>query len=328
MNLRSLTSFLFSIMLLASCEAYSKKERKAGSQGVSKQELTVNDSAAEPSYRSKINFVPGSRYAYTINNESETELEVNGKAVNVQHQSDVGITYDVQKDSAGNYLLKLHYDKIHLYSKTGDKETELDAANAVATLDPTEKMLGILKDANIVATVTSTGMVVSINGYKELGEKILDGFNTDETSRKMAKTQWEKVIGEGMVKKSVEQLFSILPESAKNVGDIWKKNTMQKGEIDMNVSSTFKLKDIEDGIATIESEGEMTSDKAEANTMGYSVTSDLKGDQEGEYQVETSTGMVLKNNTSSTLKGTFQMMGKEIPVTIKTTLIMNGKKMH
>ena len=221
--------------------------------------------------------------------------------------------------------MKMHYDKIHLYSKTGDKETEFDAANPAATLDPTEKMLGFLKEASISATVSPTGKVVEINGYKELGDKILSGFK-DETSRSMAATQWEKVIGDGMIKKSIEQLFTVLPEAAKNVGDTWTKNTKQKGEIDMNVTSSFKLKDIEDGVATIESEGELTSEKGQSNMMGYSVTSDMKGDQESEYQVETNTGIVLKNNTSSTLKGSLQMMGKEIPVTIKTRLAMNGKK--
>jgi len=314
MSLRNTTFFLFASTLLAlSCGTNSNKDKKASNDGIT--------------FKPKVNFIPGSRYAYSITNESETGLELNGKKVNVQHKSNVGITYNIKKDSAGNYLLQLHYDNIHLYSKQGDKETELDAANAAATLDPTEKMLGILKDANISATVTSTGNVVSISGYKELGEKILGGF-TDASSRNMAKSQCEKVIGEGMVKKSIEQLFSMLPESAKNIGDTWTKNTKQKGEIDMTVSSTYKLKGIEEGIATIESEGEMTSDKTETSLMGYPVTSDLKGDQEGEYQVETNTGMVLKNKTSSALKGNLQMMGREIPVTIKTTLTMNGKKMN
>jgi hypothetical protein len=328
MSLRRLTFILSGSTLLAlSCGTASKKDKKANLQEGSNQQQIVIDSNDDGSYRSKINFTPGSRYAYTITNESQTKLEVNGKKVDVLHKSDVGITYDIQKDSAGNYVIKLHYDKIHLYNKTGDKETDLDAANSAATFDPTEKMLGVLKEANILATVTSTGKVVAISGYKELGEKILSGFK-DETSRSMAEAQWEKVIGEGMVKKSIEQLFTVLPESAKNVGDTWTKNTKQKGEIDMNVTSNFKLKDIEDGIATIESEGELTSEKGETSMMGYSVTSNMQGDQEGEYQVETNTGMVLKNNTTSTLKGSLQMMGKEIPVSIKITLTMNGKKVQ
>jgi hypothetical protein len=319
--------FLFGVILLVfSCNT-SPNSKKVQKDQNAKATDEVTDGAGN-TFKAHLAPTSGSKYVYTISNQSATELEANGKTVNTLHKSDVGITYDVQQDSAGNFVLRLHYDKIHLYTKSGDNETELDASNAAATLDPTEKMLGLLKEANITATVSPTGSVMAISGYKELGEKILSGMHADATSRNMAKTQWEKVIGDGMVKKSIEQLFSVLPDGAMRIGDTWQKKIQQKGEIDMNVASTFTLKDIEDGIAHIESEGEMTSNKGEANVMGYLVTSDLQGDQQGEYEVETQTGMVLKNNTTSKLKGTMQMMGKEIPVTMKTTITMNGKKVQ
>jgi hypothetical protein len=296
----------------------SKKDQKAGA---------VEDNAGDNASTIKTHLEPlsGSKYAYTITNETTTELEVNSKTINMRHRSDVGITYDMQKDSTGNYLLKMHFNNIHLYSKTGENETEFDAGSAETTLDPTGQMLGLLKEANISATISPAGKVVAINGYKELGEKIIASF-TDENSRNLAKGQWEKVIGEGMIKKNIEQLFSTLPNTVTHVGDTWKKDLQQKGEIDMNVASTFKLKNIEEGVATIESEGEITSDKAATKLIGYAVTSDLKGEHQGEYAVETSTGMVLKNITSSKLEGTMEVMGKEVPVTIKTRLTMNGKK--
>ena len=58
----------------------------------------------------------------------------------------------------------MKYDKIHLYTKKGDTETDLDADNAGLTADPTEKMLGILKSANILATVGPMGAVKSASG--------------------------------------------------------------------------------------------------------------------------------------------------------------------
>lgn len=317
-----LSGFLFAVIAFQSSTSAGKKAGKVNGGAAAGSNATSESSLNKVS----ISLASGASYRYTISNESATELEANGKTVNTLHKSAIGITYDVQQDSAGNYVLRFHYDKIHLYTKTGDNETELDAANAAATLDPTEKMLGLLKEANITATISPSGNVIAISGYKELGEKILTGINADATSRSMAKTQWEKVIGDGMVKKSIEQLFSVLPDGAMRIGDTWQKKARQKGEIDMNVTSTFTLKDIEDGIASIESEGEMTSDKGEAHVMGYLVASDLQGDQQGEYEVETNTGMVLKNTTTSKLKGTLQVMGKEIPVTIKTTLTMLGKK--
>jgi len=321
-----LAGLIFMGISCQSGNAHREKDR-AKSNGAGKVEGDSSSDGNEGSIAaSHFTPPPSASYQYTITNESETEVEANGKTVTNKHKSDVAITYNIQKDSAGNYLLGLHYDKIHLYAKSGENESELDAASAANSMNPVEKMLGVLKDAKIVATVSSSGKVIAINGYKELGEKILGSFKADATSYNMAKSQWEKVIGEGMVKKSIEQMFSILPDSDVQVGDTWKKSTKQAGEFNMTATSTFKLKDLEDGIASIESEGELKSDKGETQVMGYAVTSNLQGDQQGEYEVETKTGMVLKNKTTSKLKGSMQLMGKDIPVTVKTTLTMNGRK--
>ena len=61
-------------------------------------------------HKLKIDLADGAKYIYTIINESTTEVEVNGKTVNAEHKSNVAITYDVQKDSAGNYLLIMHFN--------------------------------------------------------------------------------------------------------------------------------------------------------------------------------------------------------------------------
>jgi len=321
-------AFLFGCVLVLSCNSSTSSKTSSQNRNANTDVPGANINDSNHTVRLHLALSSGSKYLYTISNESETELEANGKTVNNERKSDVSITSSIQKDSTGNFILHMHYDKIHLYAKTGDKEIEQDADNAATSMDPTERMLGILKEANISATVSPSGKVLNINGYKELGEKILAGVSTDEYSRNIAQSQWEKVVGDGMVKKSLEQMFNLLPGSAKQVGDTWQQNTKQKGEIDLNVTSTFKLQDIEDGIASIESEGEMTSDKGTANIMGYLVATDLHGNQEGEYKVETNTGMVLENTTTSKLKGTFQMMGKEIPVTMKTKFTMNGKKVQ
>jgi len=41
-------------------------------------------------------------------------------------------------------------------------------------------MLGVLKDATIVATVNQVGESKSVTGYKELGEKIIEGMNAKD----------------------------------------------------------------------------------------------------------------------------------------------------
>ncbi|OQP54576.1 hypothetical protein A4H97_21645 [Niastella yeongjuensis] len=322
------TSYLLGILVLGlACNTPSGhgKVRKDKGQGMigGATGSDNNDDALSL----QLNLQPGSKYYYTINNEYDIALEAGGKSINNKNKSDVSLTYDIQKDSAGNYLLQMHYDKIHLYTKAGDKESEMDADNANATFDPVEKMLGVLKSTNITAVISSAGKIKDITGYKELGDKIIAGLNiTDLQARNMALEKWDKVIGEGLIKKNIDQAFHLFPDSAIEVGDTWKLQSQQKGEVPLNETSKYKLKDVDDGIAYISSEGQIESDKTEAKVMGYPVTGNLQGSQSGEYEVDAKTGMLLKNKVTAKVEGSFLMMGREIPVTIKTEVKMAGKK--
>jgi hypothetical protein len=81
-----------------------------------------------------------------------------------------------------------------------------------------------------------------------------------------------------------------------------------------------------DEMAVISSEGEIAGDNAEVNLSGNSLKSDLKGTQEGEYRIERKTGMISEGKTNSEIKGSLLMMGREIPVTIKNTVTIKGKR--
>jgi hypothetical protein len=282
-------------LLGLSCNTSTKSNKQNKDKAGNVNEGAANSEAQgeDNTFKFHLNPTPGSQYYYTISNESNLELEVNDKKMYNQSKSNVGVIYDVKKDSAGNFLLNIRYDKIHLYTKTGDNESDMDADNSKATFNPVEKMLGILKTANIVATINPTGKIVSISGYKELGEQMMAGLNTaDITTKNMAQNEWDKVVGEGLVKKNINELFNIFPDSAIKIGDTWKMHSQEKGQIALNVSSDYKLKDINDGVAEVESKGEMTSDKGEVNMMGTSVKGDLQGKQDGEYEIDTKTGML------------------------------------
>jgi hypothetical protein len=117
-------------------------------------------------------------------------------------------------------------------------------------------------------------------------------------------------------------MFTIFPDSAVRTGDKWKTITRQEGEFSFIVKTFYKLKAIEGGVAIIESEGELASDSAAMQLMGYDVLANLKG----EYKVVAKTGMLVSSTVRSTLKGSIQMMGREVPVEIESSLKTNGKK--
>jgi len=290
-------------------------------------DLVYVDTKGPKVYRLHLSPAKGSTYYYVISNESHVKLQVGDKKTDNLNQSNTAAYYAIDKDSTGDYLLSITYDKIHLHSKNGEQETDLDAGDNPNSIDPMVKMLNALKSANIKVAVSPTGEVKAVSGYKEVGDKIVAGFSTsDGYARNIAQQRWEQLIENGLVRKNMDQLFRIFPDSAVHIGDKWTLNSREKGEFSLNTRNTFTLRSIRDGVATIDTEGAIKSDSATTKMMGYEVASDLKGRQEGEYTIETATGMLLSYRTTAKIEGTITLLGRDVPITIETSANLDGRK--
>jgi hypothetical protein len=304
------------ILILASCKLQPDSERHYSESDKSKV------------YQLHLDPPVGSTYHYDITKESEIKLEVDDKKTDNKNTANFGVFYEINKDSSGNLLLNMSYDKIHVYTKKNDVETETDAADAANSIDPVERMLGYVKDAKISATISPTGELKSVTGYKELGEKMLANFDPNDTyGKNVARQQWEKLIGEGIVKKNVDELFRIFPDSAVHLGDTWKLTYKESGDIPLVSKTIFTLKDINDDIVMIGSEGVIISDSSSTGFMSFNNASiHVKGKQDGEYEIERKTGMLISCRVKANIEGTLEVAGREIPLTIETSLKLTGKK--
>jgi hypothetical protein len=204
----------------------------------------------------------------------------------------------------------------------------MDADHAETSLDPAERALGVLKGASIVVTVGPSGRLISIGGEDAIKEKLLSQFSAgDSYTKAIAGKQWDERIKESLIKGNVEQLFKIFPDSAIHVGDRWKLGSTQKDEITLNYMTSYVLKEIVDGTAVILSEGDISSANSTNQLNGTSFTSDLKGKQQGEFEMETASGMLRSNHIDSRISGTMTVMGREVPVDITITMKMDGQKL-
>jgi hypothetical protein len=186
-------------------------------------------------------------------------------------------------------------------------ETDEDADQPVNAFDPVSGMLHALKNAKISATVTPAGIVKSITGYQEIEESILSNMNVpDAITRDKIQHQLDQLIGNKLIKANMEQLFKFFPDSAVHIGDQWTSNSKETDGISINVKTTYTLESIDQDKADIKSRSEMTSDNSEADFMGTPVTANLKGYQKGQYEIEITTGMLVKSKLSSNLKGALQ----------------------
>lgn len=266
-----------------------------------------------------------STYRYNIVNETNLETQVDGKEVESINRSTIGLNYSIRKDSTGNLVVDLVYDKIKLYTKSGDVEKDLSSDNAQNSIDPLEKLLGALKASKIRAVLTSKGETKELSGYKELGEKLLAGFGASDTyGRAMAQKQWDYAIRQQLVDNNLEQIFRIFPDSLVHVGDQWKMETKHKEQIPLKLLNTYTLEFMEDSVTTVSVHGEVQAEKENAVVSATPVAADLSGTLKGEYKINMKTGMPIKSLVESKTEGKVIAMGREVPVTIKNKMTITA----
>lgn len=286
-----------------------------------------NKYADDKKYSLQLNPKLNSNYYYDITNASNVTVQADGKEINNKTKTTVGVQYNITKDSAGNFIMGMTYDKIQLYTKKGDAESSYDAANAAASIDPVEKMLGTLKNANIKAVVTPAGDMKSITGYQELNNQLIASLETSTFQEvEQVQSQWQRFIEEGLVKKNVDQLFKIFPDSAVRVGEKWKLTVKEAGELGLNVQNFYKLIEITDGVAIIESDGELSTGNSDVKLMGPGSSIDVSGKQRSRYELDMETGMLITSTITSKGEGMVKVMGKEIPLTIESEVKMIGRR--
>ena len=284
-----------------------------------------NTAESDPTraYMLRLNPPPGAKYYYTVKSEQEMTFEANDKKVDNVTKTTAGVNYLVDKDTTGNFAIHIQYDKLHVYTKNGDVESDMDAANAATTTDPVEKMLGTLTTIPLAASVTPAGEVRSIAGYDEIPDKILAAFPaTDLNIRNLMRDRLKQMVGTGIIKKNVADIFNFFPDSAVHVGDKWKLQSTQVSELNLNTQLSFTLVKIEDGVATIKSEGKVSHDSTTIDLMGYKVLAQLDGDEQGEYEMDTRTGMLI----SAELNTDISVMGQDVPLSLQAKVKIDGQK--
>lgn len=282
----------------------------------------------EKTYVLKLSPANNSVYQYVIENESSITVETEKQEFENINKSEIGVTYTIRTDSNNYYRFDAVYSKLHFTSEQNGELTEIDAENGSFSINPLEKMLGMLKDSVISVTVTSTGELVNMSGYKRIGEQIIAGLSAnDEAGKKEALDQWEKYIGEGLIKKNFEQLFRLFPDSAVRLGAKWKLTERESGELQYNLNGYYTLKAINQDLAIIGSESKIsaTGSTTVLSEMGGSITS-LTGEQIAEYEMETKTGVVLGCRVKTSLEGMVRVMNKEVPVKAVVNVKVSGKK--
>lgn len=295
-------------------------------------EDVINNVAIDTSFSTRLQLNPpdASVYIYRSKNETSYDLKFDDREVKSSNASDVQYRYAVHKDSAGKFIMDILFDSIKVLSQKDNVKSEADAANAMLSVNPLERMLGMLKDQGIQVKLSASGVVESISGYEELGQRFLAKFAEDDTYGKtVAKEQWDKIIANGLVKGHLNQLFKAFPDAPIYQGFSWKLKERVEGELPLEMETTLKIKSVDpNGQIIIVSNADLKSAEDVIVEMPgqKGVTAKLSGYRKGILHVNAKTGMVERSEYISDMNGTILVLGNFVPIKIKNKVKLEGRE--
>lgn len=116
--------------------------------------------------------------------------------------------------------------------------------------------------------------------------------------------------------------FMSVPEKAK-VGTAWHDSTSSDG---VTRVTNYTIKEIKGNTATVSISGTETRD-TKMEMQGMEIDTKTSGNFTGEQIVDVNTGVISQNNLTADSKGTINVMGQEIPTTVKATSVTTVKPM-
>lgn len=270
---------------------------------------------------------PNSTYSFSVITKLNTTLVVNSQKVEKLWEANIALTYSFLSSPAGSTIIRMTFDNLVLKSSEKGREDIIDASNGQNSFDPIEKILGNIIGKSLTVTIDS-GKVIDVDGSQAIMSDILKSVETSNVQiRKRVEEQVSNLVGETFIKNSVLEMFGFYPDSAIHVDQSWKQKSLHSAGVDYEINTVYTLSSIRNGIAQIDVSGNIEAPKnSDPHPGNYQYSSNIRGDQQGYIKLDTLSGVLTEARNTSTISGTINVMGTEVPMEITVLKNVVGKK--
>lgn len=264
----------------------------------------------------------GTKIQYNTVSETSVTHEIEGEKSNTINKIETGFLYYVLNDTSKNYNLTMQYNHFHVYVKNNEMEKELDAAKAANSYDPADRILSALNGATISATVDAKGKVKTIQGIKEITNKMYTLAGGDQRSQEALESFVKQYASADFFINMIQQNFKTYSEKPLKIGDTWVQFDTIQAEVKVPINVKYAVKSINDGVAVISISSKIKIENQQL--QGLNAVSNFEGSQEGEIKIDYINNFIKESQTLIELDGKIEMNGNEIPITIRTKSSIKG----
>ena len=256
----------------------------------------------------KFQLNPGKTYKQETKMISNTTQTVQGSEMQSKNVVS-SITYMEMKDEGDtSNVYSVWYDELSMDIEGGGMNQNFSSdTSSLAMVDPMSSILAGLVEQKFDATINTSGKVTYVENLEEIIEAAVGTAGGAQAD--MVREQISSSFGDGGFAKNIEMSTRLIPENPVKKGDSWEIEQYTSTGLPLILTSTYTLKEVSDGIATIGVSGKLKIDPANAKTsiQGMNATYFMDGTREGEVKVEVETGWMQSGTFTDNIVGSISL---------------------
>lgn len=275
--------------------------------------------SANERYRPQFAPALNRNYIYNITNTVIAIFEVNGKEVKTTKQSEIDINCMYERDTTGNYKMKVTFDKFYIVVNNNGTRQVMKSENAGEDADQIDKVLHILAGSSLNVFLNKSGQAINVTGGDEINWRILAALPTYSAEEKeKIRSLLNTLTGENFIKNNFSQVTPAF-DTAMSLGFKWNDTLRQTGDISYESVNNYELRSFKNGLAHISVAGSILNIiNDNSGLIGVARMEDFKGSQEGSISKDTATGILVNEEMMTKINGNVMVNGK--PIALRITI--------
>jgi Family of unknown function (DUF6263) len=264
----------------------------------------------------KFNFENGKGYDYEMSMTMDQEMMGQPMKMDMLYY----YSMDVSADDGTMKTITTHIDRVKMNMNIAGLDIKVDSDKKAGDGNNDEKnpmemvnrIFGAISGKKFVMKVNQEGKIEELTGINEMANAIADSMHLEGKDRQEMMAKFNQQFNEKGMKGQFERVLYIFPNKEVKVGDSWTKSTAVTGQMGGKYTSTYKVKDIEGDMVTLEEKSKIESE-TEGMGMDGKVTGLLVIDSRSGLMVNADQDMVInvdKGGMKITMNAKNKVKGK------------------
>lgn len=280
----------------------------------------------------EFNLEEGKIYHQKIESSTSTTQTVQGIDQVAKQEITSELAIKVKDRGTGENTYTLNYENLAVVFEQGpSKQSFTSDTSSLESVDPMSRIFSAMTDEDFDAVINYKGEVQRFSGLQEVINNATAGLGAEGQN---LTAQLSESFGDAGMKQSIESLTAIIPAEPVKPGSTWNKKQTAGMSTPMILDNTYTLKDISDGVATIEVNGKasVAPDNAHIEVQGMAATIYLDGTHTGTIRMDVNTGWVESATLTDDVAGSITLdpnaempEGMTVPLQIKTVTNVSSR---